>query len=156
MKVHLIAVGRLRADYARRGCDDFLRRLERLLPVEMVEVADVRRRKGSDPDRWRAEEAAALLAAVPRGAAVVALDERGREWTSRELAHWVGEQRDSAVPVALLIGGPDGLDPSVRAAATRVWALGKATLSHELARLVVCEQLYRAGTLLAGVPYHRD
>ena len=65
--------------------------------------------------------------------------------------------RDRAVPcLALIIGGPDGLDPSVRTRADRTWALGEMTMSHELARLVLAEQLYRAGTILAGLPYHRD
>lgn len=156
MKILVVAVGRLKAEYARLGCARFLERLGHLESVEMVEVADVRRRKGDDVDRWRADEAEALLDAVPPGAVTVALDERGREWTSPEFAEWLGEQRDLGVPaVAFLIGGPDGLDRRVRKAATRVWRLGRTTMSHELARLVLCEQLYRAATILRGMPYHR-
>lgn len=157
MKVSIIAVGRLKAGYAREGCVDFVRRSRRLLDVEIVEVRDVPRRKNADIDKCKADEAELLRAAIPRGARVVALDERGRGWGSRAFAEWLREQRDCAVPaVAFLIGGPDGLDEALREGADRVWSLGESTMSHELARLVLTEQIYRAGTIIAGLPYHRD
>lgn len=157
MKIRVIAVGRLKADYARDGCADFVRRAGRHLDVEIVEVRDVPRHKNADINACKRAEAELMRAAIPLGAQLVALDERGRGWTSRAFAEWIGRQRDRAVPaLAFLIGGPDGLDPALRDAADRVWALGEMTMSHELARLVLAEQLYRAGTLLAGLPYHRD
>lgn len=157
MKIKLIAVGRLKAGYARDGCADFLARAGRHLDVELVEVRDARRSKRGDVAAYKAAEADNLRAAIPPGATVVALDERGRQWESRAFAAWLGDLRDRAVPhLALLVGGPDGLDPALRAEADRVWALGALTMSHELARLVLAEQLYRAGTILAGLPYHRD
>jgi 23S rRNA (pseudouridine1915-N3)-methyltransferase len=157
VKIRVIAVGRLKADYARDGCADFVRRAGRSFDLEVVEVRDVPRSKNADIAACKAAEAASLRAAIPPGAQIVALDERGRGWSSRDFAEWIGRQRDRAVPaVAFVIGGPDGLDASLRDAAHRVWALGEMTMSHELARLVLCEQLYRAGTLLAGLPYHRD
>lgn len=157
MKICVIAVGKLRADYARSGCGDFFDRAGRYLDVEVVEVRDARRSKRGDPARYKADEAERLLAAIPTGATVLALDERGRQWDSRGFAGYVETLRDRAVPcLALLLGGPDGLDPAVRRRADRVWALGSLTMSHELARLVLAEQIYRAGTILAGLPYHRD
>lgn len=156
MRLAIVAVGRVRTSYLRAGCDDYLGRLGHFLPVREVEVRDASRRRKGDPARWRAEEGAALLAAVPPGALVVALDERGRTWDSRGFARWLGDQRDAGVPeVAFLIGGPDGLDPTIRRQANVVWSLSPLTFPHELARLVLLEQLYRAGTILTGRPYHR-
>lgn len=153
----MIAVGKLKADFARAGCADFFDRAGRYLDVEVVEVRDARRSKRGDPAQYKADEAERLLAAIPPGATVLALDERGRQWDSRGFAGYVAELRDRATPcLALVIGGPDGLDPAVRTRADRVWALGQLTMSHELARLVLAEQLYRAGTIMAGLPYHRD
>lgn len=150
----MVAVGRLKLEYAQLGCAEYAARLQHSFPIEIHEIRDVPRR--GELDRARAEEARGLRAAVPPGAVLVAMDERGHEWDSPGFATWLGQQRDQSVPaVAFLIGGPDGLDPEVRAAARRVWSLGRLTLPHELARLVLLEQLYRAATILAGLPYHR-
>ena len=131
MKIRVIAVGRLKADYARDGCADFVRRAGRYLEVEVVEVRDVPRSKNADIAACKAAEAASLRAAIPPGAQIVALDERGRGWTSRDFAEWIGRQRDRAVPaVAFVIGGPDGLDASLRDAAHRVELGLPATAEH--------------------------
>jgi 23S rRNA (pseudouridine1915-N3)-methyltransferase len=157
VKARVIAVGRVRAGWARAALDDYLGRLHRELPTEEIEIRDVPRRKGERPERWRAEEAAGLLAAVDAAHVVVALDERGEDWDSRSFAEWLAARRDEGRRGAdFIIGGPDGLDPTVRARADRIWRLGRATLAHELARVVLLEQLYRASTLWAGLPYHRD
>ena len=96
-------------------------------------------------------------ATATKGATRVVLDERGRQWGSQELARWLNGLKNQAVSsVAFMLGGPDGLDRSVIESADRVWSLGTLTLPHELARLVVCEQLYRANSVLAGHPYHRE
>jgi len=157
VKIVVVAVGRLKAEYARLGCQTFFDRAQRALPLKVVETRDAHRRRGMSPDKCKEEEAKLLLAAVPDGATVVALDERGREWTSREFSQWMGARRDDGVSsLVFLVGGPDGLHPRVRKRAHRVWSLGAMTLPHELARLVLSEQIYRATTLLAGAPYHRD
>ncbi len=157
MRLHLVCVGRLQTEYAKAGCEHYLRRVRHPFEIEVTEVREPRRTKGGSVDAWRAAEADAIRAAVGRGAWLVVLDERGRQWTSRELAEWVGVRRDESVrEVALVIGGPDGLEPALRAEARRVWSLGKLTLPHELARVVLCEQLYRAVSILSGSPYHRD
>lgn len=96
------------------------------------------------------------MAAMPSPGLVVALDEGGHTWDSQGFARWLADRRDEGVPeVAFIIGGPDGLDPSVRKRANKIWSLGRITLPHEMARLVLAEQLYRAGMILAGAPYHR-
>jgi 23S rRNA (pseudouridine1915-N3)-methyltransferase len=100
-------------------------------------------------------EAEALLRGLPDGATLVALDREGQAWTSEELAARVDRWRGAARPVAFMIGGSDGLAPALVARAGERWSLGPLTLPHELARVVVYEQLYRAFTILEGHPYHR-
>lgn len=157
MKLRLVAVGRLKHGHAADGCATYAERLGRLMPFEAIEVRDARRTRTGDPIRWKAEEAAALRAAVPEGGLLIALDERGRQFTSRGFAQWLGKARDRGVPHAsFVVGGPDGLDPDLRGAADLVWALGQLTMPHDLARLVLMEQLYRAANILGGTRYHRD
>ena len=102
-------------------------------------------------------EGQALLAAVPRGARLAALDERGDGFTSRDFAHRLGQWRDAGVAdLAFVIGGAEGLDSSIIALADAVLSLGRMTWPHLLARCMLLEQLYRAQQILAGHPYHRD
>ncbi|MGH7546274.1 MAG: 23S rRNA (pseudouridine(1915)-N(3))-methyltransferase RlmH, partial [Gemmatimonadota bacterium] len=109
-----------------------------------------------DDAKARDEEAAALLSAVPAGLDLVVLDPGGDPWTSEELARYLGDLALYGRPgAAFAVGGPRGLGEGILARATRRWALSGLTLPHELARLVVAEQLYRAGTILRGEPYHR-
>jgi 23S rRNA (pseudouridine1915-N3)-methyltransferase len=124
--------------------------------IRFLEVKDAARTGGSAA-RWKAQEGVALLGCMPPGARLVALDERGTPRTSRAFAEWLGRQRDTAVPaVCFLLGGPDGLDAPLRERAHEVLSFGPATLPHELARVVLLEQLYRATSILTGGPYHRD
>ena len=157
MKVVVAAVGRLKAAHVQTGCQDYLERLSHSLPTRVVEVKDAPRAAGGSPERWRDVEARGLLDAVPAGGRLVALDERGAALSSRAFAEWLGRLRDQSVPcVVFAIGGPDGLDDRVRTAAERVMSFGPMTLPHELVRLILLEQLYRASSILAGGPYHRD
>ena len=148
----LLAVGKLRPSF-REACDDYLRRLGRHVKLREVEVREASRAPGVDAKR--AEEAARLEARIPAGARLVALARQGSAWSSEELARrlerWLHEGR----PVALAIGGSHGLAPGLVASASDRWSLGPLTLPHELARVVVAEQLYRAGTILRGEPYHK-
>jgi len=149
MHLTLAAVGRARDGPVRRQIDDYIKRLP--WAVSLIEVAEA-----DGPDR-KAREADKLLAAVPDGAALIVLDERGRGLTSREVAGWIGHRRDEGMRhLAVLIGGADGLDDSVRQRADLVLALGKLTWPHMLVRVMILEQLYRARTILIGHPYHRD
>lgn len=157
MKLKLVAVGRLKHGHALEGCANYAQRLSRMMPFEEVAVRDARRTRSGDVARWKAEEAQALRAALPKSGLVVALDEQGRQFTSRGFAQWLGKARDRSVgTISFLIGGPDGLDPALRTEADLVWALGQLTMPHDLARLVLMEQLYRAANILAGTRYHRD
>jgi 23S rRNA (pseudouridine1915-N3)-methyltransferase len=151
MEILLIAVGRLRP-YYRDACDDYLRRLSRYAKLEERELRETG--KGS-ATAGRDRDDAALLERVPDSAMLVALARDGWGWTSRELAQQVGRWRTEARPVALAIGGSHGLGAEVLKRADVRWSLGPLTLPHELARVVVVEQLYRAFTMLEGHPYHK-
>jgi 23S rRNA (pseudouridine1915-N3)-methyltransferase len=152
LQLHLLVVGRLRP-YFREACDDYLRRLGRYLTVSETEVREAARAPSAEAQRE--EEAQRLRARIPAGASIVALAREGEGWSSADLARVVDGWRLTARPVALLIGGSRGLAPALIAGATARWSLGPLTLPHELARVVVAEQLYRAMTILRGEPYHK-
>ncbi len=152
MQFALVAVGALRPGF-REMCDEYLRRLGRHAKVAEQEVKEAGR-VPEGPAR-RAEEAKRLRAVLPAGAHVVALAREGKGWTSEELAARLDRWRLAARPVAFLIGGSTGLDPALLREAAETWSLGPLTLPHELARVVVAEQLYRAFTILEGSPYHK-
>lgn len=152
MEVWLLAVGKLRPAY-REACDDYLRRLGRHARVQEVEVREAARA----PTRavQQAEEAERLREKLPPRARVVALAREGTGWTSAELARRLEGWETEARPLVFLIGGSTGLAPDLVAGADSAWSLGPLTLPHELARVVVAEQLYRAGTIRRGEPYHK-
>ena len=152
MDVWLLAVGKLRPSY-REACDDYLRRLGRHARVHEVEVREAARA----PTRavQQAEEAGRLRAKLPPRARVVALAREGTGWTSAELAGRLERWETEARPLVFLLGGSTGLAPALVAEADTAWSLGPLTLPHELARVVVVEQLYRAGTIRRGEPYHK-
>ena len=156
MKVHVCAVGRLRAGSEQTLIDDYLRRFERtgralgLGPVNFIEVED--RKGGGKP-----AEAALLQRAVPTGALMCALDERGRQLSSPDFAKQMGKWRDAGRgDVAFVIGGADGIDPSLQQEADFSLSFGAMVWPHMLVRVMLAEQLYRAASILAGSPYHRQ
>ncbi|MCB9531623.1 MAG: 23S rRNA (pseudouridine(1915)-N(3))-methyltransferase RlmH [Myxococcales bacterium] len=153
MKVALITVGRTRAAYFDDASAEYAKRIGRYATLTEHVVRDVR---GQPLDVARRRESEAILDAAPRGATIVALDERGELVTSAQLARKLERAAlagDSAW--ALCIGGADGHDEVLRSRATWTWALSTLTLPHELARVVVLEQLYRAFTIIRGEAYHR-
>ncbi len=152
MTLLLLAVGRLRAAY-REACDDYLRRLGRYAKVGEVEVREASR--APTVESQRGDEAERLRARLPDGATVVALAREGSPWTSEELARRMDGWRMAARPLAFVIGGSHGLSSDLLSSASARWSLGPLTLPHELARVVVAEQLYRAFTILRGEPYHK-
>jgi 23S rRNA (pseudouridine1915-N3)-methyltransferase len=142
----ILTVGKPRLAYARAGVEEYLGRLKAFAPVEWETV------RAAEPAR----EGERLLA-LSEGCFRLVLDERGRTFASRALAAEVETlQTRGPKTCAVLVGGADGHSPAIRAKADLLWALGPMTLQHELALVVALEQLYRAHTLLAGLPYHRD
>ncbi|WP_132861072.1 23S rRNA (pseudouridine(1915)-N(3))-methyltransferase RlmH [Shimia isoporae] len=155
MKVHICAVGRLRSGPERDLLDDYLTRFDRtgralgLGPVTVHEVED--RKNGG-----MSAEAPLLQGVIPKGAVICALDERGKLMSSPEFADMLGGWRDEGRgDVAFVIGGADGIDPSLRAQVDAKLSFGKMVWPHMLARVMLSEQLYRAASILAGAPYHR-
>lgn len=156
MQLRICAVGRLRAGPEKALVDDYLDRCAKtgralsLGPCDVVEVED---RKNTG----RFTEAALLAKAIPDGAAVVALDERGRTLTSPKFARRLEDWRDDGQRhVCFLIGGADGLEPALVQRADLSLSFGTMVWPHMLARVMLAEQLYRATTILAGKPYHRE
>jgi 23S rRNA (pseudouridine1915-N3)-methyltransferase len=153
LNLSIIAVGKLRP-YYREAADDYARRLKRYVTIHEYEVREASRAPNAATQL--AEEAKRLDARVAAGAAVVALTRDGAGWSSRDLAAQLDRWLIASRPVTLVIGGSSGLDPSLLARAHSRWSLGPLTLPHELARVVVLEQLYRAFTILRGEPYHKN
>lgn len=155
MRVHICTVGRLRAGPEKTLIDDYLTRFDRtgralgLGPARIIEVED---RKGGG----MAAEAGLLRRAIPQGSVICLLDERGKVMTSPKFATRLGDWRDDGrSDLALVIGGADGIDPSLRAEADFSLSFGQMVWPHMLVRVMLTEQLYRAATILAGGPYHR-
>lgn len=156
MRVRVIAVGTRMPAWVRTACQDYLARLGVHLNISVVEIEPGVRTAGGTPDKAMATEAKRLLAALRPGEHIVALDERGAQFSTRELAAWLGARKQSGEDVALLVGGPDGFAPEVLARSHARWSLSKLTLPHALVRVVLAEQLYRAQSILDNHPYHRD
>ncbi|MCV2881719.1 23S rRNA (pseudouridine(1915)-N(3))-methyltransferase RlmH [Actibacterium sp. XHP0104] len=155
MRVQICAVGRLRAGPERALIDDYLTRFDRtgralaLGPASVLEVED---KKGGG----MAAEAPLLERAIPNGALVCTLDERGKVMSSPEFADLLARWRDGGrSDVAFVIGGADGIDPALRARADASLSFGQMVWPHMLVRVMLAEQLYRAASILAGSPYHR-
>ena len=144
MKLHLCAIGRLRGAYADL-CAEYAKRLTPAIAIRELTAANQR------------AEGEALLAALPAKALLVALDENGKDLSSRELAAKLAAWRDQGTnDLAFVIGGADGLTESVKSRATFTLGLGRKTWPHKLARVMLLEQLYRAQQINSGHPYHRD
>ena len=155
MRVRVIAIGTRMPTWVRSACDEYLRRLRGGLAVALTEIEPATRRAGG-AGQAVAREGERLLAALLPSDHVIVLDERGRELTTRELAGWLGSRMQQGEDLAFLIGGPDGLAAGVRSRSDLTLALSRLTLPHALARVLLCEQLYRAHCILANHPYHRD
>jgi 23S rRNA (pseudouridine1915-N3)-methyltransferase len=139
MHYRIVAVGRVRDAALRAACDEYLGRLRHYARVEEQEVKDEAR----------------ALGAIPEGTRLVALSRTGEQWTSGQLADWTGRWEMEGRDVAFAIGGAEGLPAHLLGKAEQVWSLSRLTFPHELARVLLYEQLYRAYTIRRGEPYHR-
>lgn len=160
VRLTLAAIGRLKDGPEQDLCARYLDRLGRTGPaigLERLVVAELPEGRSANVAERRRDEARRLAEAIPEKAVVIALDERGRALSSAELAALVGRLRDEGErDLAFVIGGPDGLDDTIRERARLVLGLGRLTWPHQLVRVLLAEQLYRAATILSGHPYHRD
>lgn len=156
MKLLVIAVGTRMPGWADEAFAEFARRMPRELPLELREIKAEPRSGGKPVEALLAAEAGRIGAALPARCRLVALDERGADVSTRELAARLRQWMEAGEDVALVIGGPDGLAPDLKAAAVETLRLSSLTLPHALARVVLAEALYRAASLLKNHPYHRE
>ena len=154
MRLVVAAVGKPRDRHLAAAIEEYETRAARYWPLTVVEVREASGRGVSAADTKR-REGERLLERVPDDALLLACDERGDRMTSADFAALLVQARDAARDVAFIVGGAYGLDDAVRRAAARSIQLAPWTLPHELARLVLAEQLYRAGTIARGEPYHK-
>lgn len=159
MRVFVIAVGRLKSGPEKELAERYFDRFAKAGPacgLELARIVELPESRSDNGAVRKREEGQAILKAVPDGAMVVALDERGKAFDSAEFADCVGQSRDNGRrDLALLIGGADGLDPELRQRADLTLNLGRMTWPHQIVRILLAEQLYRAVTILSGHPYHR-
>jgi 23S rRNA (pseudouridine1915-N3)-methyltransferase len=156
LKLIVAAIGHRMPGWVQDAWSEYARRFPRGLTLELKEIPLARRSRNADIDALRRSEGQALLAAVPAGYRVVALDERGKQWSTAELANRLETWMQHEHGVCFLVGGPDGITAACRKQADEVWSLGRLTLPHPLVRAVLAEQLYRAWTITRNHPYHRS
>jgi 23S rRNA (pseudouridine1915-N3)-methyltransferase len=159
MRISLFAVGRLKAGPEKDLASRYLDRFAKAGPavgLELAKMVEVQESRASNAETRKREEGGMLEKALPEGAILILLDERGKALDSEAFADFIGRHRDNGKRDMLLaIGGADGLDPELRARADMVINLGTMTWPHQLVRILIAEQLYRAVTILSGHPYHR-
>lgn len=147
MRLTIISVGHKMPDWVATATQDYVKRMPADCSIDIKEIK---------PDLSPAKEAVKIAAAIPKGVRVIALDERGKDQTTQQLATQLANWRQEGIDIAFLIGGADGLDASLKENAQALWRLSSLTLPHAMARVLLVEQLYRAWTILQGHPYHRE
>lgn len=155
MQINLIAVGTRMPAWVSDGYAEYARRMPRECALVLTEIAPGQRSKAQPVARAVQEEGRRMLAAIGGRQRVIALDVAGRAWSTEQLAEAMRDWLQGGEDVALLVGGPDGLDAQCLARAGQRWSLSTLTLPHPLVRVLLAEQLYRAWSLLNGHPYHR-
>lgn len=155
-RISIVAVGKRMPDWIQTGFAEYKKRLSQDVTLELIEVAPAHRSRSTITQRLRQQEAQSILDALPAHTHVIALDETGKRQKTMQLAARMQDWVDQGINTSLIIGGADGLDESVLAAAHERWSLSDYTLPHALVRVVLAEQIYRAWTILKNHPYHRE
>lgn len=155
MRVRIIAVGTKMPAWVQEASHDYLKRFPREWSVEFVEIGLGHRSKGQDVAKAIAKEGEQMLAAIDSREYVIALDVKGKSWSTEQLAQQMENWQMAGNNIALLVGGPDGLAASCLERAQQRWSLSALTLPHPLVRVLLAEQLYRGWTILKNHPYHK-
>lgn len=155
MKLHILAVGHKMPDWISTGFDEYAKRMPPELRIELREIKPELRSGGRSAESVMAAERVRLEAALPKGPRVIALYERGRDWTTMQLAQALPAWQQDGRDVAFVIGGADGLDPAFKARAELLLRISSLTLPHGMVRVLLAEQLYRAWSITQNHPYHR-
>jgi len=156
MVIHFITVGQKMPKWVQDGYAEYAKRLPKSCALNLVELPMAQRGKTGSADKYKAEEAKKILAAIPKGAQLIILDEHGQQVTTKGLANKLEEWLGSGQDIALVVGGPDGLEQSLVQQAKWKWGLSKLTMPHPMVRILVAEQIYRAYSVIQNHPYHRE
>lgn len=156
MRLTIIGLSHRLPDWQQAGIDDYVRRFPRDWPLKLVELPPDKRSQGRNPAQVMADEAQRLRQNIARGARLVALDERGAAWSTRQLAEQMKRWQADGRETAFIIGGTDGLDADLKREADQLLQLSALTLPHGLVRVLLVEQLYRAVSIINNHPYHRE
>ena len=156
MKLLVVAIGQRQPAWAEAAWDEFAKRFPPEMRLELKALKAEPRAAGRTAAQCMAAEAQRIEVALPKGARRVVLDEQGTRATTAHLAERLRRWRDDGRIAALIVGGPDGLDPALKAGADETLRLSDLTLPHALARVLLAEALYRAWSVLEGHPYHRE
>lgn len=155
MKFFICTVGHKMPPWVEAAFQEYAKRMPREAAIELIEVKPEKRGSGKTAEKLRVAEGARIRAAIPPGCRVVAMDERGSQWTTVMLTDSITKWMKNGGDTAFLVGGADGLAPDIRNSADEVFALSALTLPHAFVRILLAEQLYRAVSLIKGHPYHR-
>lgn len=157
MKLVLLVIGRTRSDYLQTGIDTYAGRISRYMPFEIKTLPDVKSTRALTEQQQKEKEGSMMAEAFQPGDRVILLDERGKEYTSREFAGFIYRSMSQSVKrLVFVVGGPYGFSQAVYDRADGKISLSRMTFSHEMVRLFFAEQIYRAMTILRGEPYHHD
>jgi len=155
MNIYLLAVGNKMPDWVTKGYHEYAKRLKADCQLQLIEIVPGKRGKNADLARIKKTEGEKILQAIPKGCRVLALEVKGKPWSTHELSQQLDNWLHGGQDIALLIGGPEGLSEACVARADIKWSLSPLTLPHPLVRVLLSEQLYRAYSILKNHPYHR-
>jgi 23S rRNA (pseudouridine1915-N3)-methyltransferase len=155
MKLRILSVGHKMPDWVETACAEYVKRMPRELSLEVISVKPDKRADGKNSNAVQEAEAKRILE-VAGNDYLVACDERGQEVTTLQLADKLKLWQSNSKDVSIIVGGADGIHPSLKQHADWLWSLSKLTLPHAFVRILLCEQLYRAHTVIIGHPYHRE
>lgn len=155
MKLRIVSVGHKMPSWVQTACAEYIKRMPREASVEIIEIKPEKRAAGNSTDNIQLIEAKRILDVIGKDY-LIALDERGQEVTTLQLAEKFKDWQSSGKDIALVIGGADGLHASIKQKADWFWGLSKLTLPHAMVRIMLAEQLYRAHSVITNHPYHRE
>lgn len=155
MKINLIAIGQKMPAWVNSGYSEYSRRLSQDCKLELTEIPASKRTKNSDLEKIREDEGDKILSAIGKGNRVVALEVKGKAWSTEQLSNQMRNWLQGGQDISLLVGGPEGMSQRCRDRADQLWSLSPLTLPHPLVRVLLAEQLYRAWSIIKNHPYHR-
>ena len=156
MKTELIVIGKTSNKHISALIDDYIERINHYMPFEMTCLQDTKRGKAFSEEIQKEREADAILSKINSSHNVILLDEHGKNTSSLQFADWLNKQKQTGKKMLFIIGGPYGFSNRVYKRANDMVSLSKLTFSHDMARMIFCEQIYRACTILKGESYHHE